>query len=108
MSSNHLLRGKSRLAALTLLLAALPIAQLAAQEERGSIPNLNLSSDNPGEIVISWDTPDPEPSDYRVSWAPQGEGMISWCEANRPDRGNAYPGGSSLSYTLNGLPEGTG
>ena len=47
MSSRNPLRGKSRLAALTillLLLTALPVAHLMAQEERGSIPNLRLSS----------------------------------------------------------------
>ena len=90
------------------MLTILPIAQLMAQEERGSIPNLILSSDNPGEIVIAWDTPDPEPSDYRVSRAPEGESMASWSEANGPDRSNDHPSGASRSYTLNGLPEGTG
>ncbi|MCY3506754.1 MAG: hypothetical protein OXH41_11375, partial [Chloroflexi bacterium] len=54
------------LAAIGLLLAtALMAGGLSAQEaERGSIPGLTLTSDTPGELVISWSDPDPAPSDY--------------------------------------------
>ena len=65
------------------------------------------ASDSPGEIVIAWDTPDPEPSHCHVSWTPEGGDMVSWREENWPDRGNDYPGGASLSDTLRGLSEGT-
>ncbi|MDE0602806.1 MAG: hypothetical protein OXI18_00250, partial [bacterium] len=54
------------LAAIGLLLAtALMAGGLSAQEgERGSVPGLTLTSDTPGELVISWSDPDPAPSDY--------------------------------------------
>lgn len=32
---------------------------------RGSMLNLQVSSDAPGEFTLSWDMPDPEPNDYR-------------------------------------------
>ncbi|MDE0604637.1 MAG: hypothetical protein OXI18_09570, partial [bacterium] len=47
------------------LATALMAGSLSAQEaERGSVPGLTLTSDNPGELVISWSDPDPAPSDY--------------------------------------------
>ena len=42
-----------------------------AQAERGAIPSLNLASSEPGQLVITWETPDPAPTDYRLRWAPQ-------------------------------------
>ena len=93
------------LAAIGLLLAtALMAGGLSAQEaERGSIPGLTLTSDNPGELVISWSDPDPAPSDYRIGWAPEGEDYLSYKVENEAGRGNAYPDGTARSYTVEGL-----
>ena len=50
------------IAALALALA-LSSAHLMAQEEPGAMPGLTLTSENPGELVISWNGPEPAPSD---------------------------------------------
>ena len=90
-----------------LLASALWATGAVAQEgERGSIPGLTLTGDNPGELVISWGDPDPAPSDYRIAWAPEGEGYLSYQADNDARRGNAYPAGAARSYTVSGLPEG--
>ena len=96
------------LAAIALLLAtALVAGGLSAQvAERGSVPGLTLTSDTPGELVISWSDPDPAPSDYRIGWAPVGEDYLSYSAENETGRGNAYPDGTARSYTVEGLPEG--
>jgi len=96
------------LAATMLLLAsALLSAGVMAQDEpRGSIPGLTLTSDNPGELVISWGNPDPASSDYRIAWAPDAEKYLSYKADNDGRRGNAYPVGTVRSYTVSGLPEG--
>ena len=83
------------LVVMALLLVGLPTVRLMAQEEQGSIPGLVLNSNAPGELVVSWETPDPEPSDYRISWAPASQGYPSWRDANEDDRSNAYPDGSA-------------
>ena len=91
----------------TMVLAlALSSAHLMAEEEPGAIPGMTLTSENPGELIISWNKPEPAPSDYRISWAPTSKGHISWQEDNEADRGNAYPQGTERSHTLTGLPAG--
>ena len=92
-------------AALALVLA-LSSAHLMAQEEPGAIQGLTLTSENPGELVISWNVPSETPSDYRISWAPSSETHAGWKDENTSVKGNSYPGGSSSSITLTGLPEG--
>ena len=109
MKAGHLLRKRVVLpvvVVMALLLVGLPTARLMAQEERGSIPGLVLSSNAPGELVVSWETPNPEPTDYRISWAPASQGYPSWRDANEDDRGNAYPEGSARSYAVTGLAAG--
>ena len=93
------------MAALVLVLA-LSSAHLMAEEEQGAIPGLTLTSENPGELVISWNDPEPAPSDYRISWAPTSGAHIGWQEDNEADRGNAYPEGTERSFTVTGLPAG--
>jgi hypothetical protein len=72
----------------------------------GAITGLSLTSSAAGELTMNWETPDPEPSDYRVSWAPADQGYLGWRDANEAQRGNAYPGGRETSLTLRGLPPG--
>ena len=112
MSSPKMTRSVARL----LLLASLPIAAiiaaltfhpLFAQSQDGTIDTFTLSSTTDGEIVLSWETPSPAPSDYRVSYAPNDEDYLSWRDDNEDDKGNTYPGGSATSLTLTGLPNGT-
>ena len=64
------------LVALTVLIATAAFAnQLFAQSDRGTIPQLSLTSDAPGELTISWSMPSETPSDYRISWAPSRRGL---------------------------------
>ena len=77
-----------------------------AQASNGAVPNLRLSSITPGELTITWDTPDPAPSDYRVIWAKQDLGFLSYKNSNEANRGNEYPSGSERSITLTGLAKG--
>ena len=72
----------------------------------GAITGLSLTSSAAGELTVNWGTPDPEPSDYRVSWAPADQGYLGWRDENEAQRGNAYPAGRETSLTLMGLPPG--
>ena len=95
------------LVALAVLIATAAFAnQLFAQSDRGTIPQLSLTSDAPGELTVSWSTPSETPSDYRISWAPSSESYPSWKDANTTTKGNSYPTGSSTSLTFTGLTEG--
>ena len=96
-----------RLTLATLLLAAaifggLVIAVAQAQDADGAITGLTLSSDTPGELVVSWDTPSPEPTDYRVDWAKSGESYQSYTV----DEGHVYPAGSATTVAITGLEAG--
>ena len=103
-------RARIALAALAALavMAALLFGGLVAlaQGDRGAVPNLRLSSAAPGELTISWDAPDPAPSDYRVNWAEQSLGFLSYKNSNEAGRGNEYPSGEKRSITLTGLTKG--
>ena len=68
---------------------------------------MTLTSGSPGTLTVSWNTPSPAPTDYRLRWAPVGSGYLSWKSTNETDRGNAYPAGDATSLTLSGLSEGT-
>ena len=109
MKAGHLLRKRvvlSVVVVMALLLVGLPTARLMAQEERGSISGLTLASENPGELVVSWETPDPEPTDYRISWARKDLKYLSYRLSNEPDRGNEYPDGQVAQLTLSDLSPG--
>ena len=71
-----------------------------------AVTDLTLSSDNAGELAITWTQPTEQPSDYRISWTPAGEEYPSYSEKNTSRRGNSYPAGSATSLTLTGLPGG--
>ena len=92
------------MAVIAALLLGVMTAQ--AQSDRGATPNLRLYSASPGELTISWDAPDPAPSDYRVIWAEQGLDFLSYKAANEANRGNEYPSGEKRSITLTGLTKG--
>ena len=90
------------------MIAALLLGGLIAQaqSDRGAVPNLRLSSAAPGELTISWDAPDPAPSDYRVIWAEQSLDFLSYKNSNEANRGNEYPSGAETTITLTGLTKG--
>ena len=95
------------LVALTVLIATAAFSsQLFAQSDPGTISQLTLTSDAPGDLTISWSMPSETPSDYRISWAPSSESYPSWKDANTSIKGNSYPAGSSTSLTFTGLTEG--
>ena len=77
-----------------------------AQAERGAIPSLTLHSSEPGQLVITWETPDPAPTDYRLRWTPTNENFLSYRDVNEVERGNLYPLGGVTSLTLNNLTPG--
>ena len=88
------------------VIAVIMLGVMTAQAQSGTVPNLELSSANPGALTISWDAPDPAPSDYRIVWAKQDLGFPSYKAANEANRGNEYPSGEKRSITLTGLTGG--
>ena len=99
-----ILAALAALAVMAALLLGGPVA--LAQSDRGAVPNLRLSSASPGELTISWDAPDPAPSDYRVNWAEQSLDFLSYKNSNEANRGNEYASGEKRSITLTGLTKG--
>ena len=93
------------LAAAATFLGVFAVAQ--AQAADGTMTGVMLTSGSPGTLTVSWNTPSPAPTDYRLRWAPVGSGYLSWKGTNETDRGNAYPAGDATSLTLSGLSEGT-
>ena len=93
------------IAATVIITSGLPGA-VQAQAERGAIPSLTLHSTEPGQLIITWETPDPAPTDYRVRWAPTSENFLSYRDDNEAQRGNLYPLGGVTSLTLDNLTPG--
>ena len=96
------------LGAVALTVATLAAATLggavsvaSGSETRGAISGLVLSSDAAGAVTASWDEPNLEPVDYRVSWARADGAYLSWSDP----AGNRYPTATSLELT--GLEHGT-
>ena len=76
------------------------------QAERGAIPSVALDSNEPGQLVITWGTPDPAPTDYRLSWAYSSLDFPSYRDSNEAEKGNLYPAGDATTLTLNDLTPG--
>ena len=99
--------GKAAVAVIVaVLLAGGLVAPAGGSSVRGAFANLQLVSSVAGELTISWDLPDPSPSDYRIMWAEEGLEFLSYRFANEALRGNEYPDGEATSVTLTGLTEG--
>ena len=64
--------------AATVTMSSGPPGTAQAQAERGAIPSLNLASSEPGQLVITWETPEPTPTDYRVRWSPTNAKFLSY------------------------------
>ena len=73
-----------------------------AQDADGAVNGLTLSSDSPSELTVSWDTPSPGPTDYRIDWAKSGENYQSY----KVDEGHLYPEGTATSATITDLEAG--
>ena len=104
--------GLSILIAALLLVAGMVLsgsglaAPADAQAEAGAIPSLTLESNEPGQLVITWATPDPVPTDYRIRWANASMGFPSYNAPNEPERGNVHPAGDANTLTLDNLTPG--
>ena len=92
--------------AMTTILLLLGGATAQAQSDPGALHNLQLSSPAAGGLTISWDEPNPAPSDYRIIWARQDLNFLSYKNTNEANRGNDYPSGTVRSITLTGLTKG--
>ena len=76
------------------------------QAGSGAIPSLTLDSNEPGQLVITWQAPDPAPTDYRLSWAYSSLDFPSYRDSNEAEKGNLYPAGDATTLTLNDLTPG--
>ena len=94
--------------AVTILATSAMTAPAPAHAQAGndSIPSLTLHSTEPGQLIITWETPDPAPTDYRLRWANTDLGWPSWSGTNETERANEYPLGGVTSLTLNNLTPG--
>ena len=77
-----------------------------AQGGHGEIPSITLDSNQPGQLVITWETPDPAPTDYRIMWANTNLGFPSYKNPNEAERANEYPLGDVTALTLSNLTPG--
>ena len=77
-----------------------------AQGTSGVIPSINLDSNEAGQLIITWATPEQAPTDYRIIWANTNLGFPSYSAANEPERGNEYPLAGVTTLTLNNLTPG--
>ena len=82
-------------------------ATTPAAPQQTTVPDLRLSSTTAGQLTISWDAPNPSPSDYRIVWAKQDLDFPSYSAANEANRGNEYPSGDETSITITGLSGGS-
>ena len=77
-----------------------------AQGTSGVIPSINLDSNEAGQLIITWATPEQAPTDYRIRWANTNLGFPSYSAANEPERGNEYPLVDVNTLTLSDLTPG--
>ncbi|WP_419944339.1 cadherin-like beta sandwich domain-containing protein [Candidatus Poriferisodalis sp.] len=77
--------------------------RVLAPDEVGSVV---VSSGAPGELSVSWGAPGLAPFGYRVMWAREDLGYLSYWQADETHRGNVWPEGDATSVTLTGLEEG--
>ena len=77
-----------------------------AQGTSGVIPSINLDSNEAGQLIITWETPEQEPTDYRLMWANTNLGFPSYKNPNEAERANEYPLGDVTTITLNNLTPG--
>ena len=57
------------------------------QPASDEVTGLALSSDAVGQLVMTWNQPSGNPTDYRVAWAPADEDYLSHTGDNTSRRG---------------------
>ena len=72
----------------------------------GVVSGVVVCSDVVGSFWVGWEVPVLVPSDFRVSWAVEGSGFLSWRDDDEVGRGNVYPGGGESSLMVEGLEPG--
>ena len=85
------------------LLAVVAVTQSGtanAQVVGRAINNLQLSHNDDGDLLISWDAPELAPKDYRVMWAKSSENYKTWTD----ESGNAFP--TKPSHTVSDVERG--
>ena len=92
--------------AVALFISYGPAVPTMAQAEPGAITSVTLDSHQPGQLVITWETPDPAPTDYRVRWAHTSLGFLSYKDSNEAQRANVYPAAGVNTLTINDLTPG--
>ena len=96
------------LAVVATVITALAFSSFTAQaQSQGAVPNLQVSSASPGELTITWDSPNPVPADYRLRWAEESLDFLSYSVPNEANRGSEYPHSQDTSITLTGLSKGS-
>ena len=96
------------LAVLAAVITALALGSFTAQaQSQGALPNLQVSSASPGELTITWDSPNPVPADYRLRWAEESLDFLSYSAPNEANRGSEYPEPQDTSITLTDLSKGS-
>ena len=79
-----------------------------ARSARGTISELEVVSEATGTLTLRWIPPVDSPdhggvlSDYRISWALEGENFATWTDLGR----NAFPAAPLSEYTITGLDPG--
>ena len=91
--------------AVALFISYGPAVPTMAQAEPGAITSVTLDSHQPGQLVITWETPNPAPTDYRVRWAHTSLAFLSYKDSNEAQRANVYPTGLN-TLTINDLTPG--
>ena len=96
------------LALVAALLLAVPLLFHAGSPVHAAdkdVTGVTVTSPNPGQLSISWDTPSDAPDDYRVTWKKSSGKWTSSKKANTVQGGNAFPTGTS--HSVAGMEEGT-
>ena len=78
------------LAAAATCLGVFAVAQTQAAD--GAMTGVTLTSGSPGTLTVSWNTPSPAPTDYRLRWAPVGSRPPLLEEHQRDRPGQRLPG----------------
>ena len=77
-----------------------------AQAEPDAIPSVTLDSNQPGQLVITWQPPQQAPTDYRIRWTNTNLNWLSWKDTDEAQRANEYPLAGVTTITLNDLTPG--
>ena len=92
--------------AITILQTSPMTAPAEAQSAGKAISSVTLDSNQPGQLVITWEPPQQTPTDYRIRWANTNLNWLSWKDANEPQRANEYPLAGATTITLSNLTPG--